>query len=121
VNLIEHFDKGVEIDPERVCVLDARVTKTYPEVQRNSYRIAHALIAMGVEPGARVALLRENTAASSNASSAFCGRALSGYRSARIKPWRTRLPCYASVEVEFLLYTRRLNGAANEIIRDCAS
>jgi len=60
LNLIDFFDKGVEIDPDRPCLVGLDESRSYGEAQRASYRIANALIAAGVTPETRAAVLSHN-------------------------------------------------------------
>ena len=60
LNLIDFFDKGVELGPDRPCLVSSEETRSYGETQRSSYRIANALIAAGVRPETRVAVLSQN-------------------------------------------------------------
>lgn len=60
LNLIDFFDNGVMSDPDRPCLVCGDETRSYRETQRASYRIANALIAAGLKPEARVAVLSQN-------------------------------------------------------------
>ena len=60
LNLIDFFDKGVAIEPDRPCLVGIDETRTYRQAQRSSYRIANALIAAGVKPQTRAAVLSHN-------------------------------------------------------------
>jgi len=62
VRLIDFFDKGVEIDPDRAFLIDATGTHTYRETQALSHRIANAFRRAGIAPGAKVAVLSGNAA-----------------------------------------------------------
>lgn len=65
MRLIEHFDRGVERFGDRACLVDADGARTYAEVWASSHRIANALAAAGLAPGAKAAVY------SANAASAF--------------------------------------------------
>jgi len=60
ISLIEFFDKGVAIEPERPCLVSADTVQSYAEVQRSSYRIANALLRENIGLGAHVAVLSHN-------------------------------------------------------------
>jgi acyl-CoA synthetase (AMP-forming)/AMP-acid ligase II len=60
INLINFFDKGVEIDPNRACLVGEDGTRSYAEAQQMSCRIAHALVRDGITPEAHVAVLSHN-------------------------------------------------------------
>lgn len=62
MHLIEHFDRIAERVPERAFLVDDHGTRRYREVQRFSHRLAVALQARGVQPGARVAIYAPNLA-----------------------------------------------------------
>ncbi len=62
MRIIDFFDRGVGIDPARVCLQDARVARTYREVQRRTYQIGNALIAEGVKPEHKAAVYSPNRA-----------------------------------------------------------
>jgi acyl-CoA synthetase (AMP-forming)/AMP-acid ligase II len=62
LNLIDFFDKGLERDPARDCLVLGAQRRSYRDVQRSSYRIARALQTAGITPGTRVAVLSANAA-----------------------------------------------------------
>ncbi len=62
MRLIDFFDKGVEVDPERPFLIDDEVRRTYRETQALSHRIANALRQAGVQPGTKIAVLSGNAA-----------------------------------------------------------
>jgi len=61
LSLIDFFDNGVAIDPDRACLICGDDTLTYGEAQRNSYRLADALARAGVASGMRAAVLGPNS------------------------------------------------------------
>jgi acyl-CoA synthetase (AMP-forming)/AMP-acid ligase II len=61
INLITFFDKGVEIDPDRACLIGEEETRSYRQAQQMSCRIAHALVRDGITPTSHVAVLSHNT------------------------------------------------------------
>ncbi|SLN23925.1 AMP-binding protein [Oceanibacterium hippocampi] len=63
MRVIDFFDRGVALDPERICLKDASVTRTYAEVHRQSCLIANALIRDGLAPEAKAAVYSPNAAA----------------------------------------------------------
>ncbi|MFC3230520.1 long-chain fatty acid--CoA ligase [Marinibaculum pumilum] len=63
MRLIDFFDRGVSLDPGRVCLKDSQVSRSYAEVQRQSCRIGNALIRDGLRPQAKAAVYSGNGAA----------------------------------------------------------
>ena len=51
-----------QVSPDRLAVADARRRLTYAELEREVNQLAHALVAIGVGPGDRVALMLPNCA-----------------------------------------------------------
>jgi len=62
VRVIDFFDKGVEVEPDRPFLIDDTERRTYAETQAMSHRIANAFHAAGVAPGTKVAVLSGNAA-----------------------------------------------------------
>lgn len=60
MQLIDFFDKGVEIDPGRAFLVDDHGRRTYGEVQVLSHRIANAFRRDGIAPGTKVAVYGPN-------------------------------------------------------------
>jgi acyl-CoA synthetase (AMP-forming)/AMP-acid ligase II len=60
MRVIDFFDKGVACGPDRICLQDASVTRTYREVQLKSYRIANVLAAEGFAPGQKAGIYTPN-------------------------------------------------------------
>src|SRR5262249_49759504 len=62
MRLIDYFDRGAALDPDRMCLVEGQRRLSYREVQRLSHRIAARLHASGYRPGAKVAVLSPNSA-----------------------------------------------------------
>jgi acyl-CoA synthetase (AMP-forming)/AMP-acid ligase II len=62
VRLIDFFDKGAAIDPERAFLIDDQERRSYAEVQATSHRIANAFLSLGIAPGTKVAVYSGNSA-----------------------------------------------------------
>lgn len=62
MRLIDLFDKGAELDPQRPFLIDDDGEHSFAEVQRQSHRIAAALLDAGIRPGAKVAVWSHNSA-----------------------------------------------------------
>lgn len=62
MRIIEYFDRGVRLNPERACLKDAQVSRSYSEVQVATYRIGNALIRDGLKPQAKAAVYSPNCA-----------------------------------------------------------
>nr|WP_221382517.1 long-chain fatty acid--CoA ligase [Actinoplanes polyasparticus] len=60
MRLVDYLDKGASLDPDAPCLTTEGETRTYGEVRKLSFRIAAALVARGVVPGERVAVLSGN-------------------------------------------------------------
>jgi acyl-CoA synthetase (AMP-forming)/AMP-acid ligase II len=62
VRVIDFFDKGVEVEPDRPFLVDDVERRTYADTQAMSHRIANAFRAAGIAPGSKVAVLSGNAA-----------------------------------------------------------
>jgi len=62
VRCIDYFDKGVEIEPERLAIVDAELRYTFAEVQALTFKIASAMKAHGLEHQEHVAIYSPNHA-----------------------------------------------------------
>jgi acyl-CoA synthetase (AMP-forming)/AMP-acid ligase II len=60
MRLIEHFDRGAERFPDRVCVHDLSRGWTYAEVRELTHRVALGLLAEGLGPDRKVAIYSPN-------------------------------------------------------------
>lgn len=60
---IDFFDRGVSLWPDRLCVKDQSVSRSFREVQERSCQIANVLMAGGVGPGDKVGVYSGNCAA----------------------------------------------------------
>ena len=60
MRIIDYFDMGVELDPDRDCLVMDGVGKSYRQVQLRTYQIGNALIAEGLTPLSKVAVLSPN-------------------------------------------------------------
>jgi fatty-acyl-CoA synthase len=60
VRLVDYLDKGASVEPGAPCLTTDGSTSSYAEVQELSFRIAAALVRVGVEPGDKVAILSAN-------------------------------------------------------------
>ncbi|MGE0377558.1 MAG: class I adenylate-forming enzyme family protein [Planctomycetaceae bacterium] len=61
MQLIDFFDRGAELWPERACFHDGQTATSYREVRETSRRIAAGLRAAGLQTGAMVAVYSPNT------------------------------------------------------------
>ncbi len=62
MRVIDFFDKGVAIEPDRPFLIDDAERRTYGETQAMSHRIANAFRGAGIAPGTKVAVLSGNAA-----------------------------------------------------------
>ena len=60
MRLVDYLDKGASLGPDRPCLTTDGVSLSYREVQGLSRRVAAALVAVGVTPGDKVAILSAN-------------------------------------------------------------
>ncbi|WP_088283944.1 long-chain fatty acid--CoA ligase [Kineosporia sp. A_224] len=60
MRLVDYLDKGADLGPERPCLTTDGESRSYAAVRELSSRIAAALVARGVRPGDRVAILSAN-------------------------------------------------------------
>lgn len=62
MRVIDYFDRGARAYPDRACLIDCEVTKTYREVEQRSHCIANALISAGFNVEHKAAVLAPNGA-----------------------------------------------------------
>jgi acyl-CoA synthetase (AMP-forming)/AMP-acid ligase II len=62
MRLIDFFDRGAALHPERPCLVGDRTSLTFRETQRRTHRIANRLVAAGLAPEAAAAVLSPNDA-----------------------------------------------------------
>lgn len=60
MRLTDYLDKGASLGPSAPCLTMAERTLTYGDVQQFSHRFAASLVASGIEPGDKVAILSGN-------------------------------------------------------------
>ena len=62
MQLIDFFDRGAELYPDRICVKDSanELSLSYAQVRTLGFRLANALRAAGVERGGRIAIISPN-------------------------------------------------------------
>ena len=60
MNLIDHFDRGAQISPDRPAFIYEGETWTYTEAREQNLRIANALRGAGLELGDKCAILSRN-------------------------------------------------------------
>ncbi len=62
MRLIDYFDRGADLYPERHCLHDGTRGWSYETVRETTHRIANGLLAAGLKPGAKVAVYSPNHA-----------------------------------------------------------
>ena len=62
MRLIDFFDRGAALHPDRPCLVGAGVSLSFSEVQRRTHRIGNRLISAGLSPEAGAAVLSPNDA-----------------------------------------------------------
>ncbi len=60
MRLVDYLDKGASLGPDRPCLTCDGSSLAYGEVQALSHQVASALLAAGVTPGGKVAILSAN-------------------------------------------------------------
>jgi len=60
MRLVDYLDKGASLGPDRPCLTTDGSSLSYAEVVDLSHRMAAALVARGVTPGGKVAILSAN-------------------------------------------------------------
>ncbi len=60
MRVIEFFDRGVALDPDRPCLIDHAGTLSFYEVQQASQRIARRMMELGIGRDKKVAVLSPN-------------------------------------------------------------
>jgi len=60
MRIVDFLDKGASLGPEAPCLTTDGETLTYAQVRRLSFDVAGALVASGVEPGDKIAILSAN-------------------------------------------------------------
>jgi acyl-CoA synthetase (AMP-forming)/AMP-acid ligase II len=63
MRLIDYFDRGADLYPERHCLHDGTRGWTYREVRAQTHRVANGLLAMGLGRGSKAAVYSPNHAA----------------------------------------------------------
>ncbi len=62
MRLIEFFDQGVALDPDRACLVDDQGVLSFSDVQRVSHRIARQMLERGIGSQSKVAVFSPNCA-----------------------------------------------------------
>jgi len=60
MRIVDFLDKGASLGPEAPCLTTDGETLTYADVRGLSFAVAAALVASGVEPGDKIAILSAN-------------------------------------------------------------
>ena len=60
MNIIDFFDRGASLYPQRVCLTDGELSLSYRDTQAYTYRIALALQAQKIGEGSKVAVYSPN-------------------------------------------------------------
>jgi acyl-CoA synthetase (AMP-forming)/AMP-acid ligase II len=62
MRLIDFFDRGAALAPDRPCLVGPGITLSFRETQRRTHRIANRLVSLGLAPQAAAAVLSPNDA-----------------------------------------------------------
>ena len=60
MRLIDYFDRGADLYPDRHCLHDGTQGWTYREVRAQTHRVANGLLAAGLGRGAKAAVYSAN-------------------------------------------------------------
>ena len=63
MRLIDYFDRGADLYPDRACLHDGTRGWTYRDVRAQTHRVANGLLAAGLTRGAKAAVYSPNHAA----------------------------------------------------------
>jgi non-ribosomal peptide synthetase component E (peptide arylation enzyme) len=94
-SLTDYLDKGASLGRDAPCLVEGDRSLSYGDVQDLSHRVAGALARDGIEPGAKVGILR-TTPSRSRACSASPAAARCGARSTRATSWPKPARCSSS-------------------------
>jgi acyl-CoA synthetase (AMP-forming)/AMP-acid ligase II len=62
MRIVDFFDKSASKHAHEICLIDDQGRRTWSQVQATSHRLAHALLAHGIRPESKVAILAPNSA-----------------------------------------------------------
>ena len=63
MRLIDYFDRGADLYPDRHCLHDGTQGWTYKDVRAQTHRVANGLLAAGLGRGSKAAVYSPNHAA----------------------------------------------------------
>src|SRR5689334_16559186 len=119
MRLIDYFDRGADLFPERHCLHDGTRGWTYAEVRETTHRIANGLLKAGLAPGAKAAVYSPNHAM---AYAALMGIVRAGLIWAPVNARNAveeNLFILDNTDVEFLFYHSSFAGYVAKIREAC--
>jgi acyl-CoA synthetase (AMP-forming)/AMP-acid ligase II len=119
MRLIDYFDRGADLFPERHCLHDGSRGWTYAEVRGATHRIANGLLKAGLAPGAKAAVYSPNHAM---AYAALMGIVRAGLIWAPVNARNAveeNLFILDNTDVEFLFYHSSFAGYVAKIREAC--
>lgn len=119
MRLIDFFDRGVSINPERTCLKDADISRSFREVQLRTYKFANAIAAAGFKVGDKAAIYSPNCVVGFEA---MFGLFRSGVAWVPVNAKNAVAEnCYIldNCDVEALFYHSSFSGAIAQIKANC--
>jgi acyl-CoA synthetase (AMP-forming)/AMP-acid ligase II len=119
MRLIDYFDRGADLYPDRHCLHDGTRGWTYGSVRATTHRVALGLLAAGLRPGAKVAVYSPNHAM---AYAALLGIQRAGLIWAPVNARNAldeNLFILDNTDVEFLFYHSSFEAALERIRKEC--
>ena len=119
MRLIDHFDRGADLFPDRHCLHDGTRGWTYREVRAQSHRVANGLLAAGLKRGAKAAVYSPNHA---DAYACLLGIVRAGVTWAPVNARNAleeNLYILGNTDVEFLFYHSSFEASLARIREAC--
>jgi len=119
MRLIDYFDRGADLYPDRHCLHDGTRGWTYRDVRETTHRVARGLLAAGLAPGAKVAVYSPNHAM---AYAALLGIQRAGLIWAPVNARNAleeNLFILDNTDVEFLFYHSTFDASLARIRKEC--
>jgi acyl-CoA synthetase (AMP-forming)/AMP-acid ligase II len=119
MRLIDYFDSGADLYPDRPCLHDGRRGWTYRDVRAQTHRVANGLLAAGLKRGSKAAVYSPNHAA---AYACLLGIVRAGVTWAPVNARNAleeNLYILGNTDVEFLFYHSSFEASLARIREAC--
>ena len=119
MRLIDYFDRGADLYPDRHCLHDGTRGWTYKDVRAQTHRVANGLLAAGLKRGAKAAVYSPNHAA---AYACLMGIVRAGVTWAPVNARNAleeNLYILGNTDVEFLFYHSSFEASLGRIREAC--